>query len=424
MTINTTTSSQPLPPTQPKNRLFDPIKLGDLTLSHRIVHGPLQRFRSDENHVPIVPLMKEYYSQRASKPGTFMITESTYIHPRAAGMKHTPGIWSDEQIAAWKDIVHAVHEKGSYIFLQMWALGRAAKPEDMLSQDRDSSCDEKPETYPYVSSSNIPISWRPSDSPHPRPLNETEIREYTHLFADAAKNAVHKAGFDGVEVHGANGYLIEQFLKESCNNRTDEYGGSPEKRARFALEVIEAVVKAVGPRKVGVRLSPWNTFQDTRDEDPTPTYSYLVKELRKDHPNLAYIHVVDPRIDGVTEVDPGTRSNDFIREIWSGATKNEDEGTDEGRQFTLITAGSFSDIASEVVDLPDDAITRKGDLMAFGRWFITNPDLPYRLQNKIPLTPYDRSKFYIHGSRDPKWYTDYPFVRRGKNKENGGATRN
>ncbi|KAL0072598.1 hypothetical protein AAF712_000361 [Marasmius tenuissimus] len=308
----------------------------------------------------------------------------------------------------------------------MWALGRAAKPEDMLSQDRDSSCDEKPETYPYVSSSNIPISWRPSDSPHPRPLNETEIREYTHLFADAAKNAVHKAGFDGVEVHGANGYLIEQFLKESCNNRTDEYGGSPEKRARFALEVIEAVVKAVGPRKVGVRSSPWNTFQDTRDEDPTPTYSYLVKELRKDHPNLAYIHVVDPRIDGVTEVDPGTRSNDFIREIWSGATKNEDEGTDEGRQFTLITAGSFSDIASEVVDLPDDEITRKGDLMAFGRntgWF-KKPDLPYRLQNKIPLTPYDRSKFYIHGSRDPKWYTDYPFVRRGKNKENGGTTRN
>ncbi|KAL0575580.1 hypothetical protein V5O48_006396 [Marasmius crinis-equi] len=373
------------------SQLFQPIKVGDVTLNHRVVLAPLTRFRADVNHVPLVPLVKDYYTQRASEPGTLLITEATFVHPRAGGYTNVPGIWSDAQIEAWKEIVDAVHDKGSYIYLQIWALGRTAQPEQLRSEDP---------SYPHVSASDIPMSGR---SESPRPLTVEEIKEYTQYFAEAAKNAVHKAGFDGVEVHGANGYLIEQFLKEASNRRTDQYGGSPENQARFALEVVDAVVKAVGPRKTGLRLSPWSTFQDVGVKDPVPTYSHLVKELKKAHPTLAYIHVVDPRVDGVAIVeDVGHRSNEFIREIWTegpGGIEAED-----GRR--LISAGNY-DLATGA-ELADT----KGDLVAYGRQFISNPDLPYRLKYNVPLTPYDRSTFYLAGSSEPRGYTDYPFAPR------------
>ncbi|KAL0575575.1 hypothetical protein V5O48_006391 [Marasmius crinis-equi] len=391
------------------SQLFQPIKVGDVTLNHRVVLAPLTRVRADTNHVPSSPLVKEYYTQRASEPGTLLIAEGTIVHPRAGGYAHVPGIWSDAQIEAWKEIVDAIHNKGSYVYLQLWALGRAAYPEQLQSEDP---------SYPYVSASDVPLSGRAES---PRPLTVEEIKEYVQYFAGAAKNAIHKAGFDGVEVHGANGYLIEQFLKESTNRRTDSYGGNPENQSRLALEIVDAVVNAVGPRKTGLRLSPWNTFQgqrllhygrcitahpritETGVKDPIPTYSYLVNELKKAHPRLAYIHVVDPRVDGDENVeDVGHRSNEFIREIWTkGPGGNEAE---DGRR--LISAGNYN--LATGAELADN----KGDLVAYGRRFISNPDLPYRLKYNLPLTPYDRSTFYLAGSLEPRGYTDYTFAPR------------
>ncbi|KAJ8095063.1 hypothetical protein PM082_010281 [Marasmius tenuissimus] len=361
------------------SKLFQPITIGDIKLSHRVVLAPCTRLRVDANHVPHIALVKEYYSQRASEPGTLLITEATLVHPRAGGQGNVPGIWSDDQTKAWKE--------GSFIYLQLWALGRAAHPERLQG--------EVP-PYPYVSASDIPMSGRPMA---PRPLTVEEIEEYVQFFAEAAVNAVQKAGFDGVEVHGANGYLMEQFLKEASNKRTDSYGGSAENRARFALEVVDAVVKAVGPRKTGLRLSPWNTYQDTDDQDPVPTYSYLVKELKRTHPNLAYLHVADGPVDnGVGSL----HSHEFIREIWTkGPGGNEAEN---GRR--LISAGNFNlDTGAEIADT-------KGDLVAYGRRFLANPDLPYRLRQNISLNPHDAPTFYVAGSLDPKGYTDYPFASR------------
>ncbi|KAL0061979.1 hypothetical protein AAF712_011134 [Marasmius tenuissimus] len=366
------------------SKLFQPIKLVDLTLSHRIILAPLTRFRADANHIPHVPLVKEYYSQRGSEPGTLLIAEVTLIHPRAGGWAHTPGIWSDAQVAAWKEV--------SFSTIQCENLSGLLERRFILDCERGTRKGIVHITYNY----GLPVEW-----PHQTNFVE-EIKEYAQYYAQAASNAVDKAGFDGVELHGANGYLIEQFLKESSNRRTDDYGGSSENRARFALEMVDAVVKAAGPKKTGIRLSPWNTFQETGDKDPIPAYSYLAKELKKAHPTLAFIHLVEPRVDGVTDVDPRNHNNDFIREIWTQGS----EGTQTGYGQRLISAGGYDlESGAEFADT-------KGDLVAYGRWFISNPHLPYRLRHNISLTLYDRSTFYLRGSLEPRGYTDYPFAQR------------
>jgi NADPH2 dehydrogenase len=248
-------------------KLFQPIQVGDLQLEHRVVLAPLTRVRADKKHVHQLPIAQEYYTQRASVPGTLLITEATFIAAQAGGINNVPGIWSDEQVTAWKkvsfshhspnnllictQITESVHAKGSFIYLQLWALGRAASPKQL----------EEEGSFPYVSSSDIPLSNRPKEDPSPRPLTLSEIKEFVELYATAASNAVHRAGFDGVEIHGANGYLIDQFLQTTSNRRTDDYGGSVENRARFALEVTEAVVKRIGAKKTGIRFSPWGSFQ-------------------------------------------------------------------------------------------------------------------------------------------------------------------
>ncbi|KAF9261741.1 FMN-linked oxidoreductase [Marasmius fiardii PR-910] len=382
---------------QSPSKLFQPVKVGDVWLKHRMVLAPMTRARADVDHVPLVPIVKEYYAQRASEPGTLLITEGTFIHPRAGGISNVPGIWSDAQVQAWKEIVEAVHAKGSYIYMQLWSLGRAALPQQLQSEDP---------SFPYVSASDIPLSNRSKDDPAPRALTVEEIKDHARYFAKAAANAVHKAGFDGVEIHGAHGYIVEQFLKESVNRRTDSYGGSLENRVRFALEIIDAVVKAVGPRKSAIRLSPWATYNDATEKDPRVIYSYLMEEIKKAHPTLSYIHVVESRVNGVEDVDPKDcqgKNNDFIRQIWSQSPGGND--TENGRR--LISAGSYlRDTASESADT-------KNDLIAFGRRFIANPDLPYRLRENISLTPYDRATFYAgSGSLDPRGYTDYPFASR------------
>ncbi|KAJ7931718.1 hypothetical protein B0H13DRAFT_831706 [Mycena leptocephala] len=359
-------------------KLFQPTLVGDIELSHRVVFAPTTRFRADANHAPL-PHVAEYYEQRASTSGSLLISEATYIAARAGGYPHAPGIWSEEQIVAWKKITDAVHAKGSYMYLQLWALGRAA---DVGALTADGLRDA------YVSASDVPISGREP----PRPLSVEEIQEYVQLYATAASNAVHKAGFDGVEIHAANGYLLDQFLHDRSNLRTDAYGGSVENRTRFPLEVAEAVVKAVGQKKTAMRISPWGTYNDMHFDNPKPTYTHLITELRDRYPELAYLHVVEPRVDGSETVEniKDGYSNDFIRDIWGDRR--------------LISAGGYTRETALA------AAEEKGDLIAFARPYIANPDLPYRLLHGIALAVGNRALYYAPGSVDPKGYTDYPFA--------------
>ncbi|KAF9811115.1 hypothetical protein IEO21_06633 [Rhodonia placenta] len=215
-----------------------------------------------------------------------------------------------------------------------------------------------------------------------------EIHEYVQLYTAAATNVI-RAGFDGVELHGANGYLIDQFLQDVSNKRTDEYGGSVENRCRFALEIIDSVVKAIGVNKVAIRLSPWSTFQDMGMKDPKPTFAYLVSHIAEAHPDFAYIHVVEPRVEGnLDRIVLEAESNDFLRRIWAP------------RPF--ITAGGFTR------DTAFEAAEKTGELVAFGRFFISNHDLPLRLAKNLPIVKGNRDTYYLVES--PKGYIDYPFV--------------
>ncbi|KAI0078452.1 NADH:flavin oxidoreductase/NADH oxidase [Panus rudis PR-1116 ss-1] len=366
-------------------KLFQPIQVGDVQLQHRVVMAPLTRFRANKEGV-INDIAQIYYGQRASTPGTLLISEATFIAAQTAGYEHVPALEKPEQLEAWKKVTDAVHAKKSFIFAQLWAHGRAADPEVL-----------KKHGFPYVAPSDIPLLERagappikPEDAVKPRPMTIEEIKEYVQLYATAAANAVNIAGFDGVELHGANGYLIDQFLQDVSNTRTDEYGGSIENRARFALEVIDAVVKAVGAKKIAIRLSPWGKIQDMGMADPVPTFSYLVKQIAEKYPDFAYIHVVEPRVNGIFDRDEVAEheSNDFLRDIWAP------------RPF--ISAGGYNR------QLALDVAEKKGDLIAFGRLFIANPDLPLRLKLNIPVTPYNRGLFYQVES--PEGYIDYPFA--------------
>ncbi|KAG8702031.1 hypothetical protein FRC11_011731, partial [Ceratobasidium sp. 423] len=260
------------------SKLFTPLKIGNLTLAHRVVMAPLTRYRADDNHVH-TELGIQYYSQRAEIPGTLLITEATAISPEAAGYDNIPGIWSDEQIRAWKKITDVVHEQRSHIFLQLWALGRTADTKVLARKG-----------LPLTSASAIPME---EGGQVPKALSEEEIKVYVGQYAQAAKNAVAKAGFDGVEIHGATGYLPDQFLQDVSNKRTDRYGGSIENRARFVLEIVDAVTAAVGANKTGIRFSPWSKFQGMGMEDPIPTYSYVIEELARRHGDMAYIHFIE-----------------------------------------------------------------------------------------------------------------------------------
>ncbi|KAF8206316.1 hypothetical protein K438DRAFT_1963385 [Mycena galopus ATCC 62051] len=363
--------------------LFQPIQVGDIQLKHRVVLAPSTRFRANLDGVPN-PSMLEYYAQRASAPGTLLIAEPAFIARKAGGFIHVPGIWSPEQIAAWKEITDAVHAKGSFIFLQLWALGRTAYVEYLAPGD------------PFVSSSpkKIDTPFHRGASPRtddvPRAMTTEEVKEYVELYATAAANAVHKAGFDGVEVHGANGYLPEQFLWDTVNERTDEYGGSIENRARFVLELLEAIAAAVGAPKTAIRLSPWRHRMKTDSgmADPKSTYTYLVKEIRGRLPGLGYLHIIEDY-----DVPDGAEvvSTDFIREIWGNRP--------------LISAGGYSNN----LDRGFCVAEKKGNIIAYSKAFIANPDLPCRLFHNIPLVQGDPSKYWIYDTSDPSGYTDYPF---------------
>ncbi|KAJ7067752.1 hypothetical protein B0H15DRAFT_940643 [Mycena belliarum] len=358
------------------SQLFKPLQVGTVSLQHRIILAPLTRLKATAEHVPFLPLVAEYYGQRASRPGTLLITEATFIAARAGGYPHIPGIWSPAQIEAWRAVADTVHAKGSFMFMQLWALGRAASAALLLS--------ESPE-HAYVSASDVPLAG--SDEV-PRALTIAEINEYVALYAQAAKNAI-AAGMDGVEIHNANGYLPDQFLQDVSNTRTDEYGGSIENRARFTLAVVDAVAAAVGAELTAVRLSPWSPFQGMRMADPLPTFAYVLSALAARQPGLAYVHLIEPRISGNDGCEGGAQdSNESLRALWPGP---------------LVRAGGFA--RAEALQAAEG-----GDMIAFGRLFISNPDLPTRLEKDVPLAAYDRETFYLVGENHPRGYTDQPFA--------------
>jgi NADPH2 dehydrogenase len=359
------------------SKLFQPLKVGNVELSNRIVMAPLTRYRADENHVPL-PFVAEYYAQRASYPGTLLVTEATFIAPQAGGYSHVPGIWSKAQIEGWRKVADAVHKKGSFIYMQLWALGRASNEATLKA--------ELGEDAKVVSASDIPFAGGAT----PTPLTEEEIQEYIGLYKQAAVNAV-EAGLDGVEIHGANGYLVDQFLQDVSNKRTDSWGGSIEARSRFGLEVAKAVVGAVGAERTGIRMSPFSTFQGMRMTNPQPQFSYYTEQLKK--LKLAYIHIVESRITGNADTEP-TGKIDFLVDIWANTSP------------VFIAGGFRTDSAYGAVD---EEYKGNDVAVVFGRLFIPNPDLVFRVKEKMELVPYDRTLFYnkteVHG------YTDYPFSK-------------
>lgn len=356
------------------NKLFEPIKIGKYHLQHRVVLSPLTRVRASPGAIPN-ELMVEYYKQRASNGG-LLITEATAIDRLAGGYPGAPGIYTKEHIDGWKKVTEAVHQKGGVIFLQLWHLGRT------------SYAKLNPNNEPIVSASAIAVKGmgtlgEPYEIPHA--LEVEEIKEIVQKFKQAAKNAI-EAGFDGVEIHGANGYLVDQFINSNSNQRTDEYGGSVENRGRFALEVVDAVVDAVGADRTAIRFSPGSSYQDMYDETPIETWGYLTRSLQEKHSQLAYLHFVEPRSDTASDSNK-IDSLDHFRKLWKGP---------------FISAGGFSSSIENGVKTAEET----GNLIAFGRHFISNPDLPERIRRGLPLNKYDRNTFYTNAAAG---YTDYPF---------------
>ncbi|UKZ78298.1 hypothetical protein TrVFT333_006034 [Trichoderma virens FT-333] len=354
-----------------KSNLFTPLKIGNIIVKHRIGMAPLTRLRATDDRVP-QPLMAEYYSQRAVVPGTLLISEGTLIsHESSGGFANAPGIWNDKQIEGWRTVTDKVHDKGSFIFCQIFAMGRAADEE--LS---------KKEGVEIFGPSPIPMD---EIAPVPRSMTLEEIKKTVQDFATAAQNAM-LAGFDGVEVHGANGYLIDQFNQDNSNQRHDEYGGSVENRSRFIDEVMKAVVAAIGPERVGLRLSPWSVFQGMKMTNPIPQFSDIIN--RASRLNLAYLHLVESRISGSNDYE-GSETLEFAYNLWNKP---------------LLIAGGFKlDDAEKLVN----KYPHKDIVVIYGRYFIANPDLVYRVKEGLQFTEYKRETFYT--VKDALGYIDYPF---------------
>jgi N-ethylmaleimide reductase len=362
--------------------LFSPLKVGPYQLKHRVVMAPLTRTRAARPSLAPRPLNAEYYAQRAT-PGGLIIAEASPVTATGFGNPGVPGIYSETQIKGWREVVDGVHAKGGVIFLQLWHVGRVShssyQPNGALPV-APSAVAISPE-YKTVTADGKPTTYET-----PRALETDEIGGIVAAFQQAARNAM-EAGFDGVEIHGANGYLLEQFLQSRTNLRTDRYGGSIENRARLLLEITRGAIDVWGPGRVGVRLSPYGVANDSGEPDPMPLYGHLVKSL--DKLGLAYLHFIEPRSSGAGRAEVNWQNVPsamvLFRPLWSGA---------------LIAAGGFTGETAEA------AIAEKhADAVAFGRIFISNPDLPRRLQQGFPITPYNRATFY---GGEAAGYTDYP----------------
>lgn len=356
-----------------QDTLFTPVQLGALRLPHRVLMAPLTRCRAEPGNVP-GPLMAEYYCQRAS--AGLIIAEATAVTPRGFGYPNTPGIFTEAQVAGWRRVTDAVHAAGGRIVLQLWHVGRVSHPFYQPNGE-----------LPVAPSAIAPKGkvWAGTgmaDYVTPRALETAEIPGIIADYVHGAKCAK-GAGFDGVEIHAANGYLIDQFLRSGSNQRADGYGGSVENRIRLAVEVTEAVAKVWGADRVGIRLSPGGVFNDMSDADPLATFGGLLRRL--DPMGLAYAHI--------TRVT----AQDIAHGAKAGVGPRELRPHYRGR---IVSAGGF--------DRPQaEQALREGwaDALAFGVPFLANPDLPERLRRNAPLNTPDEGTFYASG---PKGYTDYP----------------
>ena len=362
--------------------LFSPLKVGPYQLKHRVMLAPLTRMRASKPSLAPRPLNAEYYAQRATECG-LLIAEASPVTASGFGSPGVPGIYTDAQVEGWRAVVNAVHAKGGVIFLQLWHVGRVShssfQPGGVLPVAP--SAVAIPEEFKTSTADGKVVPYET-----PRALETDEIPGIVEAYRQAARNAL-AAGFDGVEVHGANGYLIEQFLQSHTNLRTDRYGGSIVNRVRFLMEVTQAVIDVWGASRVGLRLSPYGIANGSGEADPMPLYTYAIEQLNP--LGLAYLHFIEPRSSGAGRAEvnwQGVPSAMVLyRPIWKGV---------------LITAGGFTGEAAEAAIAEGHA-----DAIAFGRIFISNPDLPNRLRHGYPLTPYNRKTFY---GGDIEGYTDYP----------------
>ncbi len=344
--------------------LFEPLALGELTLPNRVFMAPLTRARSGETRTP-TPLVAEYYAQRAA--AGLILSEATSVRADGVGYADTPGIWSEEQVEGWRGVTRAVHAAGGHIFLQLWHVGRISDPSFL-----GGAAPVAPSAIAAAGHVSLLRPERPY--PLPRALALDEIPAIVEAYRKGAENA-ERAGFDGVEVHGANGYLLDQFLQDKSNHRDDAYGGSIENRARLMLEAVDAAVSVFGPGRVGLHLAPRGDAHDMGDSDPASTFGYVVRAAAER--KIAFIcareHVGEGRI--------GPQLKAQFNGLWI-ANENIDGEAAQG----LLDRG-------------------EADAVAFGKSFIANPDLVRRLQCKAPLNAWDASTFYVPG---PKGYVDYP----------------
>ncbi|MDB5802318.1 MAG: alkene reductase [Rhodocyclales bacterium] len=349
-------------------KLFDPIQVGDLVLPNRVVMAPLTRCRASDGRVPNA-LMREYYTQRAS--AGLIITEATSVTPMGVGYPDTPGVWSEEQVTGWKQVTRAVHAAGGRIFLQLWHVGRISHP-DFLGG-------ELPVAPSAIAAQGHVSLLRPQrDYVVPRTLETAEIPGIVEAYRKGAENAK-IAGFDGVEIHGANGYLLDQFLQDSTNHRTDDYGGSIENRARLMLAVADAVIGVWGAGRVGMHLAPRCDAHTMGDSNPLATFGYVARELGRR--KIAFICARE------SQDDP--RIGPALKDAFGGVYI-ANQGVTRERAEALLASG-------------------EADAVAFGKDFIANPDLPLRLLKEAPLNPQRAESFYGYGLSDHSvGYTDYP----------------
>lgn len=359
--------------------LFEPYRLGDITLQNRIVMAPLTRNRAGAGLVP-TPLMAEYYGQRAS--AGLIVTEATQVSDTAQGYQDTPGVYTSEQVEGWRRVTDAVHARGGRIFVQIWHVGRIS----VRAFQPGGAAPLAPSAVLANAKTFANNAFVSTDAP--RALELSEIPGIVDDFRHAANQAM-KAGFDGVEIHGANGYLIDQFLRDGANMRTDAYGGSIENRTRFMQEVVEAVIKEVGASRTGIRLSPVTPAGDLSDSDPQKLFEHVVDVLNALKP--VYIHLIEGATGGPRDIVP-----DFDFE----ALHKRFGGT------WLVNNGYDLPSAAKAIE------EHKADLVAFGKLFISNPDLVARLKAGAPLNELDRDRLYGGGAQG---YTDYPAL------ENVGA---
>jgi N-ethylmaleimide reductase len=361
--------------------LFQPLQLGRIALKHRVVMAPLTRSRSIQPDSIPGDLMAEYYTQRASDGG-LIVTEATNISLTSRGWLGAPGLYMDQQVDGWKEVVSGVQAKGGHIFAQLWHTGRSSHV-TMTGGATPVSASVDPGYWEHPNHLvSIPGGWA-QPSPH-RALTVPEIAGIVQDYRQAAARAM-DAGFEGVELHAANGYLIDQFLQNGSNKRTDDYSGSIENRTRFLSEVVSALISACGAGRVAVRIGPYGTWNGMSDSDPSALFSYVAGHLNQF--GLSYLHLIEPRIGGseLTREGQGAVAAEQLRRIYQG---------------TMIAAGGFEPDTAE-------AIVASGtlDAVAFGRHFVANPDLPRRIREGLPLARHDRRTFYTF---DARGYTDYP----------------